>query len=164
MRSFFSVADVTTMPQIEGLPAWEGLMRRGIEAAREGRADRAEALYCRALDLAQRLLDAPDAPPASADDRIAALVVSHLNLADLYRDADRMEAGVAQLCTAHRALMALLRDRRAGPALQLAACRHSRETHAALVAHLDEHGAHPAVLAALRAGCMPFPPHGATLH
>ncbi len=41
--------------------------------------------------------------------------------------------------------------------MQQAAFRHSRETHAALLSHLSEHGSHPALLNALRAGCMPFP-------
>lgn len=145
-----------------GLHAWERVMRRGVDAARCGQLLLAESLYLQALRLAQPLLDAGCA--GRADDRIAAFVVTHLNLSDLHRDAERSDDAVAHLCMAHCRLMALLRDPLAEPALQQAACRHSRETHAALVAHLGEHGIHPAILAALRAGCMPFPPPGVTLH
>ena len=52
--------------------------------------------------------------------------------------------------------MALLRDPGADPLLQQAALRHSRETHAALLEHLEERGNADTVLAALRAGCMPL--------
>ena len=144
------------------LHAWEDLMRRGLEAARRGQPGLAEGLCLRALLIAQSLL--AGAGDERADDRMAAFVVTHLNLADLHRDADRPHDAVDHLCAAHRTLMEMLRDARTDPALQQAAFRHSRETHAALLAHLGEHGSDPAIVAALRAGCMPFPPHGFTLH
>ena len=162
MNPFFSASETMDPPTIGGLRAWERVMRRGVDAARCGQVMLAEGLYLQALDLAQPLLDAGCAE--CADDRIAAFVVTHLNLSDLHRDAERIEDAVAHLCVAHCRLMALLRDPLVEPALQQAACRHSRETHAALVAHLGEHGGHPAILAALCAGCMPFPPPGVTLH
>jgi hypothetical protein len=162
MDPLFSTSPVVAEASAGGLPAWERLMRRGVDASRRGHLVLAEGLYLQALGIAQPLLEAHGGE--SADNRVAAFVVTHLNLADLLRDAERTEEAVDHLCTAHRTLMALLRDGQTEPALQQAACRHSRETHAALVAHLSEHGAHPAILAALRAGCMPFPPPGITLH
>jgi hypothetical protein len=162
MNPSFSAAEALEEPTIGVLRTWERAMRRGVDAARGGHLRLAEDFYLQALGLAQPLLDAGCAE--RADDRIAAFVVTHLNLSDLHRDAERTEDAVAHLCVAHCRLMALLRDPQAEPALQHAARRHSRETHAALVAHLGEHGGHPAILAALRAGCMPFPPPGITLH
>ena len=162
MNPSFGASESIEEPTTGGLRAWERVMRRGVDAARCGHLLLAEALYLQALGLTQPLLDAGCAE--RADDRIAAFVVTHLNLSDLHRDAERTEDAVAHLCVAHCRLMALLRDPFAEPALQQAACRHSRETHAALVAHLGEHGVHPTILAALRAGCMPFPPPGITLH
>lgn len=162
MNPSFSASEAIEESATRGLRTWERVMRRGVDAARGGQLLLAEGLYLQALGLAQPLLDAGCAE--CADDRIAAFVVTHLNLSDLHRDAERTEDAVAYLCVAHCRLMALLRDPQAEPALQQAACRHSRETHAALVAHLGEHGVHPAILAALRAGCMPFPPPGITLH
>lgn len=50
--------------------------------------------------------------------------------------------------------MRLLCDPQAGIDLRQAALRHSRETHAALLAHLQTHGPHPAIARALRAGCL----------
>jgi hypothetical protein len=162
MDPLFSTTAVAAEASTGGLPAWERLMRRGVDASRRGHIVLAEGLYLQALGIAEPLLEAGGSE--SADNRVAAFVVTHLNLADLHRDADRTEDAVAHLCTAHRTLMALLREGQTEPALQQAACRHSRETHAALISHLGEHGAHPAILAALRAGCMPFPPPGVTLH
>ncbi len=165
MNPFSSISLTAGLPSVGGLREWEGLMRRGVDAARCGHAMLAEGLYLQALGIAQGLLEA-DARGHSADDRVAAFVVTHLNLADLHRDAEQTNEAVAHLCAAHRTLMALLRDAGTEPTLQQAACRHGRETHAALMAHLGEHGSHPAIVAALRAGCMPFPPppHGITLH
>jgi len=147
-----------------GLPEWESLMRGACDARRRGQAALAEAGCRQALTVAQGLLSHGEA--ACADDRVAAFVVTHLQLADLQRDAERIHDAAAHLCAAHCTLMALLRSPATEPLLQQAAFRHSRETHAALLAHLAEHGSDPAIVAALRAGCMPFShaAHGATLH
>lgn len=45
-----------------------------------------------------------------ADARIAAFVVTHLNLSDLHRDAEPTEDAAAHRCVAHCRPMALLRD------------------------------------------------------
>lgn len=156
------LASVRPLPP--GLPEWEQLMRSACDARRGGQAALAEAACRQALAIAQALLAGGEA--SRADDRVAAFVVTHLQLADLHLDADRVRDAAAHLCTVHCTLMALLRSPATEPLLQQAAFRHSRETHAALLAHLAEHGSDPAIVAALRAGCMPLShaAHGATLH
>ena len=143
-------------------------MRTGTDAARCGQVLLAESLYLEALALASNLLDPATACDEPADDRVAAFVVTHLNLADLHAQEQHTATAAAYLCTAHRALMSLLGGAGIDPSLQRAALRHSRETHAALLEHLELHGDAEAVLAALRAGCMPFitcpPRRGTTLH
>ncbi len=129
-------------------------MRTGTDAARCGQAVLAEGLYLKALALSRALLDHSPVGEDGADDRVAAFVVTHLNLADLHADGEQTALAAAYLCAAHRALMSLLRDPGADPLLQQAALRHSRETHGALLEHLEQYGNADAVLAALRAGCM----------
>ncbi len=146
-----------------GLAEWQSLMRRGREAARCGNTALAGHLYQQSLVIARGLIARGDT--SSADDRLAAFVVTHLNLADLHNDLDEPQAAVVHLCGAHETLMALMRDPAGDHDMQQAAFRHSKATHTALLDHLSEHGSHPAVLDALRAGCMPFPlTRGHTLH
>ena len=131
-------------------------MRSGTNAARCGYALIAEGLYLEALALSRALLACSPSEDESADDRVAAFVVTHLNLADLHAEAEHTAAAAAWLCSAHCALMSLVRDPAADRDLQQAAVRHSRETHAALLEHLGQHGNADTVLTALRAGCMSF--------
>lgn len=153
------------MDTYPGLRKWEHLMHQAVDATRCGSEVRAECLYREALSIAQRALESTTDALASADDRVAAYVVTHLNLAELLVDADQCNDAIAGLCVAHRRLMALLRDPSAGPSMQLAACRHSRETHAALLSHLTGPESHPSIVAALHAGCLPFPVSaGVTVH
>jgi len=145
------------------LAHWERTMRRAIGAARLGQTVLALAVFQQALALARELLGAP--PPGRADDCVAALVVSHHNLADLQAEAGSNELAAAQLGRAHEALMAIVRDPAQDGAMQRAALRHSRETHAGLLRHLAEHGDHPLITRALRAGCLAIGlGGGATLH
>ena len=147
------------------LREWEGTMRRGTDAARSGQPQRAGSFYLKALALSRALLGRAGAAAADdrSDDCVAAFVVTHLNLADLQAEAGETELAALYLGAAHCALMALLRDPGTDPAWRQAACRHSRETHAALLAYLDEHGHQADILAALHAGCLPFPPSRSTL-
>jgi len=154
-------------PAPAGLGEWEHLTRQALAAERCGQGALAGCLHRRALVLALSLLQSGRASGPSADSRMAAFVVTHLNLADLHACAGEIDAAVDHLGAAHRTLMALLRDAQAGPALQQAALRHSRETHAALLAHLSAHGSHPGIVAALQAGIQPFPlaaQHAITVH
>ncbi len=154
-------------PAPAGLGAWEAVTKQALAAERLGQGALAGCLHRRALLLALSLLQSRDASPCSADDCTAAFVVTHLNLADLHAGAGEMDDAVDHLGAAHRTLMALLRDAQVEPALRQAARRHSRETHAALLAHLAAHGSHPGIVLALQAGCLPFPVtprHAATVH
>ncbi|MBB3181234.1 hypothetical protein [Variovorax sp. Sphag1AA] len=129
-------------------------MRNGTNAASSGQVLLAERLYLEALVISRALLEGSHVSAEPPDDRVAAFVVTHLNLADLHAEAENPALAADYLCTAHCALMSLLRDPGADRSLQQAALRHSRETHAALLEHLGQHGNVENVLAALRAGCM----------
>ncbi|MGB3071862.1 MAG: hypothetical protein WBC18_25180 [Ottowia sp.] len=137
------------------LPEWKALMRRGMNADRGRAPEQAQALYLLARDIAQTLLEG-SADPMPADDRVAAFVVTHLNLSDSFSDAGQPEAAVPHLCSAHRKLIALLVVDGVASDLRQAAWRHSRETHAALIQHLSEYGDHPDIMAALHTGCIPM--------
>ncbi len=128
------------------LPLWERTMQRARGAAGQGAM--ALAYQQQALALSLRVLQ--QVPPAGReDDCVAALVVSHLNVADLQAQAAELDAAAHLLCRAHALVLGLLADGRHSPALRQAALRHSRETLAALFAYVAHHGPHPAIAQAL---------------
>lgn len=132
---------------------WQSEMRRGQGAALRGQMVLALASYQQAAAMARSLVAEP--PEGRADDCVAALVVAHLNLADLLAEEGGVEMAALQRCRVHEALMELLQGGSiANGELQRAALRHSRETHASLLLHLSEHGTDPAILRALHSGCM----------
>lgn len=123
-------------------PLWERTMQRARGAARLGQM--AMAYQQQALALSLRVLQ--QVPHAGCeDDCVAALVVSHLNVADLQAQAAELDAAAHLRCRAHALVLGLLADGRHSPALRQAAVRHSRETLAALFVHVADHGPHPAV-------------------
>ncbi|WP_147282848.1 hypothetical protein [Pseudorhodoferax soli] len=130
---------------------WQSLMSRGTAAARQGHVLLALASFQEALGMARALLTKPG---ERSDDCVAALVVSHHNLAEVQLDAGGNDLAAAQLASAHETLMHLLCNPTTDGALRQAALRHSRETHAALLLYLEAHGAHPMIARALRAGCL----------
>jgi hypothetical protein len=134
------------------LPLWESLMRQAVADERAGQPSLARAGYERALAIAHRLLDAP--PPGRTDDCLAALVVSHHNLADLLIDSNDRDAAARHLCHAHDTLIALHTSIARPVSLRQAALRHSRETHMALVRHVARHGPHPLIARTLDAACV----------
>ena len=132
------------------LARWEHAMRSARAARELGQMRLAAACQHQALALSIRLLEqAP--PPGREDDCIAALVVSHLNQADLQAQAAALDDAARLLCRAHTLLLGLMVDTRHGTPLRQAAWRHSRETHAALLQHLRAHGPHPAISKTLAA-------------
>lgn len=139
----------TGLPPVPAtLPQWERTMQRARAAGHMGQMVMALAFEQQALALALRLVQ--QTPPAGReDDCIAALVVSHLNVADLQVQAAEPDAAARLLSRAHGLLQSLVADGRCGTALRQAAWRHGRETHAALLAHVRSHGAHPAIAQAL---------------
>ncbi|MFT3721181.1 hypothetical protein [Pseudorhodoferax sp.] len=136
---------------VDLLAPWQSVMARGTAAARQGQLLLAMSSFQEALAIARALLAAPG---ERCDDCVAALVVSHHNLAEVQADAGGSDLAATQLAQAHETLMRLLCDPAADGALQQAALRHSRETHAALLLHLEANGPHPAISRALRAGCL----------
>jgi len=94
---------------------WERTMRTGTDAARYGRALLAEGLYLRALALSRRLLDHSSTGEERADDRVAAFVVTHLNLADLHTEGEHTVLAALPRGRAPRADGAAARSRRRSP-------------------------------------------------
>ncbi|CAN7573499.1 hypothetical protein LJR066_004030 [Acidovorax sp. LjRoot66] len=137
------------VPEPATLAHWERTLQRANAALRLDQPVMALAYQQQALVIALRIAQAP--PAGREDDCIAALVVSHLNLADLQAEAGALEDCAQLRCSVHAALLGLMADGSRGTALQQAAWRHSRETHAALVRHVQAHGAHPDITAVLAA-------------
>jgi hypothetical protein len=140
------------------LPLWENLMRQAFQSERDGQARLAHAGYERALAVALHLLDDP--PPGRAEDCLAALVVSHHNLADLLAAIGERDAAAQHLCQAHETLIALhLNAQRPAPMRQ-AALRHSRETHVALIRHVARYGPHSLIAQTLDVAAIALDAHG----
>ena len=145
------------------LTRWQHAAQRARSAQQLGQCRMAMAYQHQALGLSLQLL--VHAPPAGReDDCVAAVVVSHLNVADLQAEAGELEEAAQVLCRAHTLLLNLMADARHGVALQQAAWRHSRETHAALLRYVQTHGAHPSVARALAAANAAYGVAGSRRH
>jgi hypothetical protein len=131
---------------------WERVMREAVRTSRAAPRHVALKAYEQALEIAHRLIEQP--PPERADDCVAALVVSHHNLAGLHAERGDIDSAAEHLCHAHETLIRLFLDNSQDTSLRQAALRHSRETHFALLNHLRAHGPHPFVTRALGAGCL----------
>lgn len=129
------------------LAQWERLAQRGIRAIQSGQPELALFSFHQALAAAQDLQ--PPTPTDDADRGLAALVVSHHHLADLYLEVGLPAQAVLHLCQAHRAVLESSIPH---------AWRHSRETHAALLLYQRCHGPHPAIAALLAACVQPIGP------
>lgn len=141
-------------PQEISLPRWEAVTRKAIALMRTAGAGPALADHECALAIACRLIETP--PPARVEDCVAALVVSHHNLADLWTERGDADGAAAHLCRAHETLLALAFDDGRDACLRRAALRHLRETHLALVSHAARHGPHARITHALRQGSLAF--------
>lgn len=116
---------------------WKRLICRGNRCFERGDFACARTVYLEALDVSERLLPAwPD-----ADAAVAAFVVSHHNLADLYVHLDCLDEAGDHLQAAHATLMRMVCDERAAPSLQEAALRHSQRTRAEMLRFAARHGA-----------------------
>ena len=115
------------------LAAWEDLAQRARLHRQQGRMLQALRLFRQALVVAEALLRTPGQPVADAQAHacIAALVVSHHNLAELYLYSGAPATAAQHLCDAHTSVLQLtITD---APTLSTAAWRHLRETRAALL-------------------------------
>ena len=155
--------DVHGVPPSPLLHEWQRLTREGLAASQAHRLMHALAWYERALQVARQLLAHADADMPD-DDRLAAFVVAHLNLADCHTDMNHPACAAVCLSGAHRQLVALMRSEAEPVALRLAACRHLRQTFAALHQHRATHGEHPAIAKTLRECDADGPLPGTLLH
>ncbi|HSI29110.1 MAG: tetratricopeptide repeat protein [Methylophilus sp.] len=93
------------------------------------------------------------------DNAVAALVVSYLNLADTQQRLGRSDEAADTLCMAHERLVMCSRHPAAEPALREAACRHQRETFAALTRFANEQDHHSRVCPLVKACLVRTQPH-----
>ncbi|RZT29258.1 hypothetical protein [Cupriavidus agavae] len=162
MNPQYSATQASPAPDDASLPLWERTMRAAVSRQRAGQWKPAADGYRQALDIALLLMDR--APAARADDCVAALVVSFLNLSDAQAELGHAEQAVALLCNAHETLLALHLEPCRLPELRAAALRHTRETHMAIVMHARDHGMHPLCARALDAGRQALEPQRAQPH
>lgn len=95
--------------------------------------------YQRALAEAQLLLEHWQ----DAEAVVAALVISHHNLADLYLVLGQREQAAEHLCSSHERLLQTMLDDRLAQPLRSAAMRHSQRTYTELLQFIGEYGACP---------------------
>jgi hypothetical protein len=146
-------AENESFPTIgSSLSVWERVMREAVRTSHAAPSNVALNGYQQALKIAHRLIEQP--PSGRAGDCVAALVVSHHNLADLHAELGDIDSASEHLCRAHETLIRLFLDGSQDARLQQAALRHSRETHFALLNHIRVHGPHPLLTRALSAGCL----------
>ncbi|MCD0501424.1 hypothetical protein [Bordetella petrii] len=131
------------------LSAWQRATLRGNRALERGDADGALAQYRVALSLA----DALPGRSTDADAAVAALVVSHHNLAELHGRGQRDDLAGAHVCQAHELLHEMAVDATLDARWRDAALRHGRVTYAELLQFLRHHPGHER---ARRAAALPW--------
>lgn len=142
MSSHYSEHSLADASPLLLLGEWKRLTSVGLEASRTHCAAHALAWHVQALRIGHRLLQCAEADVA-ADDRLAAFVVAHLNIADCY--ASLNQPGTAAECVncAHRKLVSLLQDEATAEPLRQAACRQLHQTFAAQSQYDGAHAAPP---------------------
>jgi hypothetical protein len=163
MTMSFAAAPQSPAAVQPSLLRWEQLTRRANHAAYGGHTALAIFANAQALWVAQALLEERTLQ-ARPDDCLAALVVSHHNLADLYRGVEHTAAAVEHLCTPHLCLLRLLHDEAQPSRVREAASRHLRETRAVLLGAAFEREWQQFIDRALAADSGPPARLGATLH
>lgn len=124
----------TNASAADALSAWKQQTRTALAATLEHRHVSALEHYRHAQQLGLRLLVAESGDIAD-DDRIAAFVVAHLNLADALAEADRAGAAFECLHEAQQTLMPFLQQDSTSPSLSLAIYRHLPQLLAAQAEH-----------------------------
>ena len=113
------------------LGKWQAQMACSVNALQQGDFQCALGHLMQAGILAKAILSDPSRR-ISDDDRVAAYVVTHLNLADVSVQENYGELALDYLCRAYRALATLIADQQAAISLRQSAFRHIRELRAAL--------------------------------
>lgn len=142
-----SEPDVPTLPDLA--PRWRLLTKLGNE--RLARGDWAGALssYAQARELAL----AQFGRWAVADDAIAAIVVSYLNLSEAQLRLELIDEAASTLGAVHGGLRQMARDPEIGCELQRSAHKHLAYTHAALLRFEEHHGERAEFAPWLQRGC-----------
>jgi len=91
---------------------------------------------------------------SGAEECLANLVNQHLQLADLLNAEGDLNQVAETLADIHQKLLLFIAGATTDRNWSQAALWHVRITHRALLVHLSEHGWHPAIERALRAGCL----------
>jgi len=132
--------------QILNLELWKIEINIANNAFIHGQHMQAFNHYETALELAKtgvsELLNTANATHLllEAERQIAALVVTHHNLADLFRQASQFENTVAHLCDAHETLFQLSHHKQAD--MRELAQRHLKVTYQELITFTQRYGRH----------------------
>ncbi|GAB7562105.1 hypothetical protein LG202_01440 [Methylobacillus methanolivorans] len=133
---------------------WENAMREGNQAYSAQQDQRAMNEYQAALEQAKLLLKEcvqADKPVQVAIDTVmAAYVVSHHNLANVYARQGDINTAACRLCEAHQCLSRICADPAMSCALREAAQRHGRRTYRELLNFSHLYSQHPLVTRTLR--------------
>ena len=147
------------------LGEWRQLTNAVINATREHCTVQALAWHEKALRVAHRLLShVEEVSDVSDDDRLAAFVVAHLNLAECLQATDQSASAGECLRCAHNRLTRMLQGDDASDSMRVAASKHIRYTYAALSDHHAEHGRDVHAVDGLRSSEPHMPAHSTLLH
>ncbi|WP_395027213.1 hypothetical protein [Comamonas odontotermitis] len=147
-------ANASVLPLLD---EWKRLTQAGLQASRAHCAAHALTWHVKALRVANRLL-LQSFDGVADDDRLAAFVVAHLNIADCYADMGQLSEAAECVDCAHHRLLALLQDEATPHPLRQAAYRHLHQTFAAQRRHS------PACAAKSQIQPSFIPPTGSLLH
>lgn len=90
----------------------------------------------------------------TADACLSAFVNSRLGMSDRLSDQSNVDAAAVCLGETHQTLLVIIHQTMRLSTWHQSALWHSRRLHCALLNHLEEHGSHPAIDDAFRAGCL----------
>ncbi|QIL79260.1 hypothetical protein G7047_04580 [Diaphorobacter sp. HDW4A] len=132
------------------LAEWRRLTHAGNDARQAQCVVHAFSWHEQALRVAHRLLfkhtDSIDVPD---DDRLAAFVVAHLNLAECLETLDQPSSAAECLQCAHNRLKSIMENEDESQSMRIAACHHIRYTWAALNEHETRRSGTPNTVDAL---------------
>jgi hypothetical protein len=118
---------------------WKRTILSGNDCFNRGDLIDARELYLQALALAQVLFDRWNV----ADEAVAALVISHHNLADLHLSLGQPEESSEYLCAVHERLLKVIQHPQMASALRQAALRQSTKTYSELLGFVGQYGEYP---------------------
>ncbi len=118
---------------------WKRTISAGNRCFSCGELIEARELYLQAIAQAQILFERWPI----ADEAVAALVISHHNLADVHLMLGQPEETAEHLCASHERLLSAIGDAGLPDSLRESALRHSRTTYTSLLEFIGEYGAYP---------------------